>query len=98
MYLFFLHLRKNKRPTCSQFHQHFFTSNFCADFLVQRNERKKEEMKRFRKLVDNAYNSDPRIANFREMDKQEKLAKKKAKQDAAQARRDEEERIRYVTL
>ncbi len=55
-------------------------------------------MKRIRKLVDNAYNSDPRIANFREMDKQEKLAKKKAKQDAAQARRDEEERIRYVTL
>ena len=62
---------------------------------VQRNERKKEEMKRIRKLVDNTYNSDPRIANFREMDKQEKLAKKKAKQDAAQARRDEEERIRY---
>jgi DnaJ family protein C protein 2 len=61
---------------------------------VERNERKKEEMKRVRKLVDNAYNSDPRIARFRDLDKQEKLAKKKAKQDAAQARRDEEERIR----
>ena len=61
---------------------------------IQRNERKKEEMKRIRKLVDTAYNADPRIANFKEMDKQEKLAKKKAKQDAAQARRDEEDRIR----
>lgn len=28
---------------------------------VQRAERKKEEMKRIRKLVDNAYNADPRI-------------------------------------
>jgi hypothetical protein len=36
--------------------------------------------------VDNAYNSDPRIAKFKDLDKQEKLAKKKAKQDAAQAR------------
>ena len=61
---------------------------------VQRNERKKEEMKRIRKLVDNTYNSDPRIARFRDLDKQEKLAKKKAKADAAQARRDEEDRIR----
>jgi len=61
---------------------------------IQRNERKKEEMKRIRKLVDNAYNADPRIAKFKEADKQEKLAKKKAKQDAAQARREEEDRIR----
>ena len=51
-------------------------------------------MKRIRKLVDNTYNSDPRIARFRDLDKQEKLAKKKAKADAAQARRDEEDRIR----
>jgi len=41
---------------------------------------KKEEMRRIRKLVDNAYNSDPRILGFKELDKQEKLAKKKAKQ------------------
>ena len=33
---------------------------------VQRAERKKEEMKRIRTLVDNAYNSDPRIIKFRE--------------------------------
>ena len=49
-------------------------------------------MKRIRKLVDNAYNSDPRIIRFREADKQEKLDRKKAKQDAAKARKDEEER------
>ena len=59
---------------------------------VQRAEHKKEEMKRIRKLVDNAYNTDPRIIKFREDEKNEKLAKKKAKQDAAKARRDEEER------
>ena len=61
---------------------------------VQRAERKKEEMKRIRRLVDNAYNADPRIAKFKEDDRQEKAAKKKAKQDAAKARRDEEERLR----
>jgi len=61
---------------------------------VQRAERKKEEMKRIRKLVDNAYNSDPRILRFREADKQEKLDRKKAKQDAAKARKDEEERLK----
>ena len=33
---------------------------------VQRAERKKEEMKRIRTLVDNAYNSDPRVIKFRE--------------------------------
>ena len=39
---------------------------------VQRAEKKKEEMKRIRKLVDNAYNSDTRIARFKEEDRQEK--------------------------
>merc|ERR1712106_152287 len=47
-----------------------------------------------RKLVDNAYNSDPRIAKFREEEKNEKLAKKKAKADQAKARKDEEERVK----
>merc|ERR1712008_566381 len=46
---------------------------------VKRNESKKEEMKRLRKLVDNAYNSDTRIAKFMENDKQEKAAKKTGK-------------------
>eukprot|EP00092_Neocalanus_flemingeri_P001234 GFUD01001316.1.p1 GENE.GFUD01001316.1~~GFUD01001316.1.p1 ORF type:complete len:613 (+),score=231.39 GFUD01001316.1:42-1880(+) len=59
---------------------------------AQRKEKKADETKRVRKLVDNAYNSDPRIAKFREEEKNEKLAKKKAKADQAKARRDEEER------
>merc|ERR1712013_603328 len=50
--------------------------------------------KRIRKLVDNAYNSDPRIARFRKEELEEKAAKKKAKADQAKARRDEEERLR----
>jgi len=61
---------------------------------AQRKERKAEETKRIRRLVDNAYNSDPRIAKFREEEKNEKLAKKKAKADQAKAKRDEEERVR----
>merc|ERR1712110_75778 len=61
---------------------------------VQRAERKKEEMKRIRTLVDNAYNSDPRIIKFREAEKQEKEDRKKAKVDAAKARKAEEERIK----
>jgi len=61
---------------------------------AQRKEKKAEETKRVRKLVDNAYNSDPRIAKFREEEKNEKLAKKKAKADQAKARKDEEERVK----
>ena len=56
-------------------------------------ERKAEETKRIRKLVDNAYNSDPRIPRFMEELKQEKLAKKKAKTDQGKAKKEEEERI-----
>ena len=37
--------------------------------------------------------SDPRIAGFKEADRQEKLAKKKAKQDAARQRKEAEEKI-----
>merc|ERR1711994_764798 len=61
---------------------------------AQRKEKKADETKRIRKLVDNAYNSDPRIIRFREEEKMEKMAKKKAKADQAKARKDEEERIR----
>ena len=61
---------------------------------AQRADKKKDENKRIRKLVDNAYNSDPRIVKFREEEKQEKAAKKKAKQQAAKAKKDEEERLK----
>lgn len=61
---------------------------------IQRADKKKEEMRRIRKLVDNAYNADPRIGKFKDSDKEEKAAKKKAKQDAAKARRDAEDKER----
>jgi len=61
---------------------------------AQRLEKKKEEGKRMKKLVDNAFNSDPRIAKFRKADLDEKAAKKKARADAIQAKKDEEERIK----
>jgi len=61
---------------------------------AQRAEKKKEESKRIRKLTDNAYNSDPRIARFRKAEIDEKAAKKKAKADAIKARKMEEERVR----
>lgn len=50
-------------------------------------------MSRIRQLVDLAYNNDPRIARFKQEDKEKKLAAKRAKQSAAQAKKEEEERI-----
>ena len=61
---------------------------------AQRLEKKKEESKRIRKLVDNAYNCDPRIIKFRKAEFDEKAAKKKAKADAVKARKEEEERLK----
>jgi len=61
---------------------------------AQRLDKKKDEVKRMKKLVDNAFNSDPRIVKFRKADFEEKAAKKKAKADAAQAKKDEEERLK----
>lgn len=58
-----------------------------------RAKRKKEEMTRIRSLVDTAYNLDPRIKKFQQDDKDKKTAVKKAKQEAAKARQQEEERI-----
>jgi len=61
---------------------------------AQRLDKKKEEGRRMKKLVDNAFNSDPRIAKFRKADIEEKAAKKKARADAIQAKKDEEERVK----
>lgn len=55
--------------------------------------RKKEEMARIRQLVDLAYNNDPRIVKFKKEEKDKKLAVKRAKLDAVQAQKAEEERI-----
>ncbi|XP_041985101.1 dnaJ homolog subfamily C member 2 [Aricia agestis] len=54
---------------------------------------KKEEMARIRSLVDLAYSNDPRIQRFKQEDKDKKLAAKRARQDAVQAKKAEEERI-----
>jgi len=54
---------------------------------------KKEEMARVRSLVDLAYEIDPRIAKFRNDDKEKRLAFKRAKQEAARAKVEEEERL-----
>ncbi|KAK9710145.1 Myb-like DNA-binding domain [Popillia japonica] len=59
---------------------------------AERLRKKKEEMSRIRQLVDLAYNADPRIAKFKQEDKERKLAMKKAKQTAAQQRKEEEEK------
>ena len=48
--------------------------------------------------TDNAYACDPRIAKFKEEEKARKLAQKKAKQDAARQRAEEEERVRLHFL
>lgn len=45
-----------------------------------RAKKKKEEMARIRSLVDMAYNNDPRIAKFKQEEKDRKLAAKRAKQ------------------
>lgn len=60
--------------------------------------KKKEEMARIRLLVDNAYACDPRIQRFRDEEKEKKLAQKRAKQEAARQKIEEEERIKQEAL
>ncbi|XP_072943082.1 dnaJ homolog subfamily C member 2 [Epargyreus clarus] len=60
---------------------------------VARAKLKKEEMARIRSLVDMAYANDPRIQRFKQEDKDKKLAAKRARQDAVQAKKAEEERL-----
>ena len=59
-----------------------------------RAQRKKEEMQRIRLLVDNAYQCDPRIAKFKEEEKQRKLDQKLAKQESIRQKQLEEERAK----
>ena len=45
-------------------------------------------------LLDLAYNADPRIQKFKDDERERKEAMKKAKQEAARQRVEEEERVR----
>lgn len=60
---------------------------------VLRTKRKKEEMTRIRQLIDLAYNNDPRIGRFKRDEKEKKLAAKRAKLDAVQQQRADEDRV-----
>ena len=59
-----------------------------------RAQRKKEEMQRIRQLVDNSYQSDPRITKFKDEEKQRKLDQKLAKQQNIRQKQEEEERLK----
>ncbi|KAK3864990.1 hypothetical protein Pcinc_029363 [Petrolisthes cinctipes] len=61
---------------------------------AERARRRKEEMTRLRRLVDNIYACDPRIVRFKEEEKERKLALKRAKAEAIRLKFEEEERIR----
>ncbi|OWF43581.1 DnaJ-like subfamily C member 2 [Mizuhopecten yessoensis] len=65
---------------------------------VARLKKKKEESARIRLLVDNAYACDPRIQRFRDEEKEKKLAQKRAKQEAARQKAEEEVRIKQEAL
>ena len=56
-----------------------------------RAQRKKAENIRIRQLVDNAYGCDPRVAKYKDDEKQKKLDKKKAKQEEIRQRVEREE-------
>lgn len=58
---------------------------------AERQQRKKTENQRVRQLVDNAYSCDPRIAKFKEEDKQKKLDMKRAKHEEIRLRIEREE-------
>lgn len=58
---------------------------------ADRQRRKRVENQRIRQLVDSAYSCDPRVARFKEEDKQRKLDAKRAKQEEIRARIEREE-------
>ncbi|CAI8044240.1 DnaJ homolog subfamily C member 2 [Geodia barretti] len=60
--------------------------------------RKKEETTRIRTLVDTAYSLDPRIKRFREEEKAEKEARKRARAEAARQEAEEKERVEQQRL
>ncbi|GAU89711.1 hypothetical protein RvY_02226 [Ramazzottius varieornatus] len=65
---------------------------------AKRMERKNKEAARIRKLVDNAFNSDPRIVRMREEEKKRTEAKKAAKKEALRQKQEQEEQQRMKAL
>lgn len=59
---------------------------------AERAKLKKEDIARLRKLVDTAFALDPRMAAFKEQEKEEKESKKKERQDKEKKARLEAER------
>jgi DnaJ family protein C protein 2 len=57
------------------------------DNLKERQERRKEETKRIRTLVELAYANDPRVARIKESDKRRKEDGKQARKNAALAKK-----------
>ena len=57
-----------------------------------RESKKKEEVSRIRKLVDNAYACDPRIVKFKEEEKMERVRGKEARERERKERMEEQER------
>lgn len=57
-----------------------------------REKKKKEEKARINRLVETAYNLDPRIAYQKEQEKARRMAQQKAKSEAFQRKREEQER------
>lgn len=49
-------------------------------------------------ITDNAYACDPRIQRFKDEEKEKKLAQKRAKQEAARQRAEEEERVGILKI
>lgn len=61
---------------------------------VTRDKKRKDEIKRIRKLVEIAYGSDPRIQKFKQDEKLKKNAVKLAKQEEQRKIREAEEQVK----
>ena len=73
--------------------ERYFSNLFPKSKIGFRTKKKKAEMGRIRKLVDLAYESDPRIAAYMAADKKARDEAKAAKKAEARRYREEQERL-----